>query len=92
MLNLPLSKRGAGIDVEIDRYKRDLAKRAKTYAKASAAQAKIDRAAAHALLDAADVSRIQHLATKCSQTLPAMRKHLRAECHWQPKLVISLLA
>lgn len=91
ILNIPLSKRG-NIDAQIDRYKAEQAALARTKAQADAAQAKTDRASAHELLDAAEKTRIQHLADRCGKTFPAMHKHLRSECHWQPKLVIALLS
>jgi hypothetical protein len=56
------------------------------------AQAKTDRATAHELLDNAEKSRVQQLAARCGRTFSAMHKHLRSECHWQPKLVIALLS
>jgi hypothetical protein len=56
------------------------------------AQAKTDRATAHELLDNAEKSRVQQLADRCGRTFSAMHKHLRSECHWQPKLIIALLS
>jgi hypothetical protein len=91
ILNIPLSKRG-DIDAQIDRYKAEQAAIAKAKAQADFAQAKIDRASAHELLDAAEKPRIQHLAERSGRTFTDERRHLRSECHWQPKLVIALLS
>ena len=51
-----------------------------------------DRTDAHKLLDIASEARIHQLAQRCGRTFSAMHKHLRSECHWQPKLVIALLS
>ena len=51
-----------------------------------------DRTDAHKLLDIASEARIHQLAKRCGRTFSAMHKHLRSECHWQPKLVIALLS
>ena len=55
-------------------------------------QARLDRAAAHELLDNAEKSRVQQLANDAGITISAMSHKLRSECHWQPKLVIALLS
>lgn len=90
ILNTPLRSRG-NIDAQIDRYKAGQAAQAKAVAKSNAEQAKIDRAAAHKALDNISGPRLLQLAMRNNVSVPAMRKHLRSECHWQPKLIISLL-
>ena len=90
LLNVPLAKRG-DIDKQIDAYKAKQAADEKAARRLPAAQAKADKAKALELLESATDERLDHLAVRCGKTRAAMRKHLRGECHWQPKLVISLL-
>ena len=91
ILNVPLAKRG-NIDAQIDRYKRDEARNAKSAAKAHAAKMKSDRAAAKALLAEAPVERIASLAERFGLTPAKMRSHLASEAHWRPALIIKLFA
>lgn len=90
ILNTPLRSRG-DIDAQIDRYKANLASEAKAAARTKAAQLKADRLVAHTLLDNAAAERLQEISLRVAMSVPALRKHLRGECHWQPWLVIGLL-
>lgn len=90
-LNVPLAKRG-NIDAQLDRYKADQARAAKATRKAKAAEQADLRVAAKALLAAITPERLAHLADHCKTTVPAVRKHLKSEAHWNPELVIKLLA
>lgn len=50
------------------------------------------RAKAKALVASAPAERIAALAVRCSVTPATMVKRLRSDAHWQPGLVIGLLA
>lgn len=90
-LNIPLAKRG-NIDAQLDRYKADQARAAKADRKSKAAEQATLRTEAKTLLAALTTERLAHLADRCKSTVPAVRKHLKSEAHWNPEFVIKLLA
>lgn len=89
-LNVPLAKRG-NIDAQIDRYKRDHAREVAAKSKALAAQEKADREQAKGLLADASDDRVRALAARCGISVAAMKKQLKSEAHWNPRLIIKLL-
>lgn len=91
VLNVPLSKRG-NIDTQIDRFKVQQASERRAAAQSKAAATKNDRAIAKALLVKAPEARIAELAARCKVTASAMRSRLASDAHWQPQLIIKLLA
>lgn len=90
VLNIPLSKRG-NIDAQIDRYKAEQVAASRAGAKNRAAETQKLRQEARALFARVTADRVLELATRCSVTAAEMRKKLRSDCHWQPRLVIALL-
>ncbi len=90
-LNVPLSKRG-NIDAEIDRFKSRQEAERRLRAVCKAAALKVDRAEAHALVDKLELAELNRLADRFSLTPAVMRKRLRSDCHWQPRLIIGLLS
>lgn len=90
-LNVPLAKRG-DIDAQLDRYKADQARAAKADRKAQAVLSAVARIEAKALLAAITPERLAHLADRTGQPVPAVRRHLKSEAHWNPEFVVKLLA
>ncbi|MET0438265.1 MAG: hypothetical protein ABW043_12315 [Devosia sp.] len=90
-LNIPLTKRG-NIDAQLDRYKATEAKNARADRREqSASTAKLRIQAKQLVADVSD-ERIGELATKCQVTPADIRKQIKSDAHWQPGLVILLLA
>lgn len=90
-LNIPLNKRG-NIDAQIDRYKADQAKTANAVRKERTAEVAILRTEAKTLLAAASAERIETLAGRFGISRAQMRSKLTSDAHWQPALVIRLMA
>lgn len=90
-LNLPLAKRG-DIDAQIGRYKQAQARGAAEKRRAGAADMKIRRDRAKALVSVITPEQLSDLAAHCDATPAAMRKRLKSDAHWQPDLVIKMLA
>ncbi|TPN03835.1 hypothetical protein FJ973_29780 [Mesorhizobium sp. B2-1-3] len=91
ILNTPLRSRG-NIDAQIDHHKATQAAAYKESAKIIRAELVADQATAKALFESMSVERLAQLAHRCNVSLSAMKKKLRSDSHWQPKLVISLLS
>lgn len=88
-LNLPLAKRG-NIDAQIDRYKADQARQQRVDRRSRALALTIERAEAKELLAAVSAERMTELAGKCGVTVAALRKQLKSDAHWQPRVVIGM--
>lgn len=91
ILNVPLAKRG-DIDRQIDRYKATAARERLMARREAAAVRDEQRAKAKALVASAPTERIADFAVRCDVTPATMVKRLRSDAHWQPGLVIWLLA
>ncbi len=90
-LNIPLSKRG-NINAQIDQFKADQAANAKLDRKARADVMAGQRMTAKGLVARVAEQRVLELAVRCNVTPATMRKQLKSDAHWQPALVIGLLA
>ena len=90
-LNIPLAKRG-NIDAQLERFKASHATADRSARKAKAYATKTLRIQAKELFAQVTDTRVEELATKCRSTPKAIREKLKADCHWQPSIVIALLS
>lgn len=90
LLNVPLAKRG-NIDAEIDRYKARIAADQKRERKAAAAETKVQRAQAKALIAALSVERLDELRAAKKLTRIQLLKKLSSTAYFNPGAIIAAL-